>query len=82
MASIVQAENTLWGFQLAWYLVLVLLAGVIFILDRPSLSTLESTAAVVLAVLGSYSSLQGLFIWIAGLLLLLYRRRPTHLIEA
>ena len=38
MASIVQAENTLWGFQLAWYLVLVLLAGVIFILDRPSLS--------------------------------------------
>ena len=80
MASIVQAENTLWGFQLAWYLVLVLLAGVIFILDRPSLSMLENTGAMILAVIGSYSSLQGLFIWVAGLLLLLYRRRPTVLI--
>ena len=35
--SVVQAENILWGFQLAWYLVLVVLAGVLFILDHPSL---------------------------------------------
>ena len=82
MASVVQAENILWGFQLAWYLVLVLLAGVIFILDRPSLSKLGSIGAVILAVIGSYSSVQGLFIWIAGLLLLFYRRRPTPLIAA
>jgi hypothetical protein len=79
MASVVQAENILWGFQLAWYLVLVLLAGVIFILDRPSLSKVGSIGAVILAVIGSYSSVQGLFIWIAGLLLLFYRRRPTPL---
>jgi hypothetical protein len=80
MASVVQAENILWGFQLAWYLVLVLLAGVIFILDRPSLSKLGTVGAVMLAVIGSYSSVQGLLIWIAGLLLLFYRRRPTPLI--
>ena len=80
MASVVQAENILWGFQLAWYLVLVVLAGVIFILDHPSLSMLGSVGAVILAVIGSYSSFQGLFVWIAGLLLLFYRRRPTRLI--
>jgi hypothetical protein len=82
MASVVQAQNTLWGFQLAWYLVVVALAGVIFILDRPSLSTLGTIGAMVLAVIGSYSSTQGLFIWVAGLLLLFYRRRPPQLLAA
>ncbi len=80
MFSVVQAENTLWGFQLAWYLILLLLAGVLFLLDRPTLSIAGSVGAIVLAIVGSYSSFQGLFIWVAGLLLLFYRRRPGYLV--
>jgi hypothetical protein len=79
MVSVVQAQNTLWGFQLAWYMVLFTLAGVIFLLDRPALSTVGFVGAMILAVVGSYSSFQGLLIWVAGLLLLFYRRRPGHL---
>ena len=82
MTSVVQAQNIVWGFQLAWYLVLVTLAGVIFVLDRPSLSNLGTAGAMVLAVVGSYSSFQGLYIWVAGLLLLFYRRRPARLLAA
>jgi hypothetical protein len=79
MLSLVQAENTLWGFQMAWYLVLVVLAGVLYVLDRPALSVVGLVGATILAVVGSYSSFQGLLIWIAGLLLLFYRRRPARL---
>ena len=80
MFSIVQAQNTLWGFQMAWFLVLLLLAGVLFLLDRATLSILGTAGAIILAVVGSYSSFQGLLIWVAGLLLLFYRRRPRNLI--
>ena len=82
MLSVVQAENILWGFQMAWYLVLVALAGVLYVLDRPTLPVVSLVGAMILAVVGSYSSLQGLFIWIAGLLLLFYRRRPAPLMGA
>jgi hypothetical protein len=80
MFSVVQAQNTLSGFQLAWYLILLVLAGVLFLLDRPTLSVVGAASAIILAVVGSYSSFQGLFIWVAGLLLLFYRRRPGYLI--
>jgi hypothetical protein len=80
MFSVVQAQNTLWGFQLAWYLVLLLLTGVLFLLDRPALSIVGTLGAIILAIVGSYSSFQGLLIWVAGLLLLFYRRRPGYLV--
>jgi hypothetical protein len=82
MFSVVQAENILWGFQMAWYLVLVSLAAVLYVLDRPTLPVVSLVGAMVLAVVGSYSSFQGLLIWIAGLLLLFYRRRPAPLMGA
>ena len=41
MLSFVQAGNTLWGFQLAWYLVMLALAATIFIVDRPTLTRIE-----------------------------------------
>lgn len=44
MLSVVQAQNTLWGFQLAWYMVLFTLAGVIFLLDRPRCPRSASSA--------------------------------------
>jgi hypothetical protein len=81
MLSAVQAQNTLWGFQFAWYLVLVTLCGALCLLDRRALTWPALTAAAILAIVGSFSSLQGLLIWIAGLILLLYRsRRPVMII--
>ena len=70
-----QSTNTLWGFQVAWYIVLVALATALLLLDRPNLRRLVLAGAVVAAVVGSFSLLQGLFIWPAGIVLLIQRRR-------
>jgi hypothetical protein len=75
MLSVVQGDNTLSGFQIAWYVILATLAGVIFILDREMISRFALLASIALAMVGSFSSIQGLFIWVAGLMLLYYRRR-------
>jgi hypothetical protein len=75
MLSVVQGDNILSGFQIAWYLILVTLAGVLFILDRETISSFSVLASIALAIIGSFSSIQGLFIWVAGLMLLYYRRR-------
>ncbi len=71
--------NTLWGFQMAWYLVILALAVTVFLLDRVSLGWLVMGGAMAAAVVGSYSSLQGLLIWPAGLTLLWIRRRRRAL---
>jgi hypothetical protein len=76
--SVVQYENALWGFQMAWYLVLLALAATIVLIDGASLTRLTFSAAAVIAVIGSFSSLQGLLIWPAGLVLLYHRRRPVR----
>lgn len=73
--SIVQYGNTMWGFQLAWYMVLLSLAGTLLLLDRITLTWVGLVGAVAVAVVGSFSSLQGLIIWPAGLVLLYFRRR-------
>ena len=75
MLSLGQYEDTLFGFQMAWYLVLLALAVVIFLLDSAPANWLVLLAAVAVAVIGSYSSLQGLLIWPTGLLILLWKHR-------
>ncbi len=75
MLSFAQYQDTLWGFQVAWYLVLAALAAVLFLLDRPTLSWQALWVAVALGVVGSYSLFQGLLIWPVGLLLMIQRRR-------
>ena len=75
--SLVQYQNTLWGFQSAWYLVLFCLAVVLVTLDRPSLTWIYFAAAVAAGVVGSFSSLQGLLIWPTGLVLMYHRRIRT-----
>lgn len=75
MFSFVQSVSTLFGFQLAWYLLILMLAVALYLLDGPSLSGLALTGAIVAAVVGSFSSLPGLLIWPAGLILLYQRRR-------
>jgi hypothetical protein len=75
MLTFAQWQNTLWGFQLAWYLVLLSLAASVFLLDRVTLTWPVLVAAALVAVVGSYSSIQGLLIWPVGLVLLYHRRR-------
>lgn len=77
--SFVQFQNTLWGFQMAWYLVTLAFAMTLFLLDRPSLTGLVFAGAIIVAVVGSFSSLQGLLVWPVGLLVLYCRRRSRGL---
>jgi len=78
LLSFVQFENTLSGFQVCWYFVLLALAASLFFLDSPRFSWLVLTCAIVAAVVGSYSAIQGLFIWPVGLLLLYQRRHALR----
>lgn len=73
--SFVQDGDTLWGFQLAWYMVLLALATCIYLLDRPNLVGPVFAAALIVAVVGSFSSLQGLLIWPVGIVLIFQRQR-------
>ncbi len=75
LLSFVQYQDTLWGFQMAWYLVLLSLATALFLLDRPAFTRLALAGAISAAVVGSFSSQHGLLIWPAGLVLLYQRRR-------
>ena len=78
--SFVQFQNTLWGFQMAWYLVTLCLVASLFLLDRPVLSSGAVLAALALAIMASSSSLQGLIVWPSGLLLLYMRRRSNRIL--
>lgn len=80
LLSFVQYGNTLSGFQLAWAMVLLALTLALYFLDRPTLGWLALAAAITAAVVGSFSSLQGLLIWPSGLVLLYHRRRPLNVV--
>jgi len=70
LLSWVQVENLLWGFQLAWYLILAGLLAVVVCLARSPLPRWGFWIAAGTAVVASFSSLPGLFLWPCGLLLL------------
>jgi hypothetical protein len=81
LLSLIAVEPLLFGFLICWTLVLVALAAGLFLLDRPNLTWMAMSGAVVAAVVGSYSCFEGLFIWPAGLVLLYLRRRSrSHLL--
>lgn len=82
LLSIYSLGDTLFGFNLSWYLVLFGLAAALYLLDRPVPTRLTMIAAVAAAVLGSFSSLQGLLIWPAGLAILFLRRRSVGAVTA
>ena len=70
METLGQFENTLFGYQMSWYLAITALAAAIYLLNLPKLSWLVLVAAIALGVVGSYSAFQGLLIWPAGLVVL------------
>ena len=76
--STVQYAAALWGFQMAWYLVLLALAATVALVDRVTLTWPVLGLAIVTAVVGAYSLVQGLLIWPIGLLLLYNRRRSVR----
>ena len=80
MLSFAQYQNTLWGFQIAWYMVIAALAVVLLLLDRPTLSWVTLGSAIVVGAVGSYSLFQGLLLWPVGLLLLLQRNRARPIV--
>jgi hypothetical protein len=73
--SLAQAGGTLFGYSLGWYLILLAFSATLFFLDRPTLNAVALSAAIVAGVLASFSSLQGLFVWPVGFLLILLRDR-------
>jgi hypothetical protein len=72
------STSTLFGFAMSWYLALMAMAVSLFLLDRWAMTSVVLAAAIAAAVVGSYSSIQGLFIWPVGLVLLLLRGRTKR----
>jgi hypothetical protein len=72
--SLAQHESTLWGFQVAWYLVSFCLASTLYcLITIEENKRLKKFCAVGAAVVGSFCSFQGLLIWPAGLLVILFQ---------
>jgi hypothetical protein len=72
--SLAQYQNSLWAFQIGWFLTVACICGVLVLLSGPQIRPWQVAAAMTLAVIASYSSLQGLTVWPAGLLVLLRPR--------
>jgi hypothetical protein len=71
--SLVDTGNSLWAFQLAWYLVIFFLALMLFFLLRRGVPSPALVAlAIIAAAAGSVSMLQGFVLWPVGLLCLLW----------
>ena len=67
--SLSQYENTLWGFQFAWYLILACLVLELYLLEQKE--NWGFWLSILLAICASYSSFQGLFLWLAGFVYIL-----------
>ena len=78
--SFVGVSNALWAFQLAWYFVLLFLFATIhFLCIWPRYRPIALTLAILAAILGSLSMVQGFLIWPVGVVALLWvwtRERP------
>ncbi len=65
-------QNILWGFQMAWQLVSFCFFASVACLEESGENKTAFAAAIFFAVLASFSSFQGLFVWPAGLIYLLF----------
>lgn len=66
----VQNESSLWGFQLAWWMIECCWVVGALLLEKPT-SNWRFGGAIALGVIASYSSLQGLALWVGGCVILL-----------
>lgn len=72
--DLTQWENMLWGFQLAWYLILLMVVVAVYNLSTRPQGWAGLLIASAAGLIGTFSSLQGLIIWPGGALLLLVAR--------
>ena len=70
--SLLDYLNALWGVQFAWYLIVLCFVAMLYFLLRDNRGVPALVCAMVLAVIASYSSIQGLLLWIVGLFCLLW----------
>jgi len=82
LLSAAVTTDALYGFNFSWCLALLAFGATLYCVDRPALSWLWLAAAVAAAVVGSYSTLQGMLIWPSVLVLLWLRRRSSAIIAA
>jgi hypothetical protein len=66
--ALIQTQNALWAFQLAWSLIILLTAVALAMLELSMAKWLLFAVACCAAALASFSSLQGLIVWPVGLL--------------
>jgi hypothetical protein len=74
--DLVQIQNILWAFQLAWAVVVLCLMISLWGLELGQHRRLPFFLAIVAGIVGSFSSLQGLLIWPVGLVYLLCLQPP------
>ena len=67
--SLVQHENWLWGFQLAWFLVNLCLIAAVYVLssNQKLLPNLRISIAAAFCFIASFSLAQGLLSWLAAI---------------
>ena len=63
--SIVQHENWLWGFQLAWFLINTCLLTTVLIIRLANRNTQKLYFAAIPCIIASFSSAHGLLTWLA-----------------
>jgi hypothetical protein len=61
-----QAENFLWGFQMAWFICDAAAIVVAWLLARPNRRWWHVLLAIIAATLATYSSAQGILAWAVG----------------
>lgn len=72
--SFADVKNTLWAFQVAWFMVTFCFIILIYLLSVSSLNrSIVFAFALLAAVIASYSALQGFVLWPLGLFLLLWK---------
>ena len=71
--SFVQFENTLWGFQIAWYILILFSVLSFAFLENIERGCVFLVFAMISGVLASYSSLHGLLVWPVGIVYFIFR---------
>ncbi len=72
--SLADVQNSLWGFQIAWYLTTFFLMSMIFfLLRRPCNPSLCVAIAIAAAIAGSLSDIVGFTLWPIGLICVIWR---------
>jgi len=64
--SLRQWQNLLWGFQLAWFVVVLFILLSLYFLDKRNNLSWQFAVAIVCGIIASFSSIQGLLIWPVG----------------